>query len=155
MRRAGEKLRRSEFRAATLYSTLQPGGMCTMASIWAKIGRNVYGGSVTRCIRCIFEDWHVDTMNFVRRVPRRSFPQRRVYCRRVRGALWVARRAGAARRAIQPLASASRGGRCILRARSTSTTSNPTLSYPPAEIIVLHRDGAPPTKVKRWGLSFF
>jgi hypothetical protein len=21
---------------------------------------------VTRCIRCIFEDWHVDTMNFVR-----------------------------------------------------------------------------------------
>jgi tRNA(adenine34) deaminase len=41
MRRAGEKLRRSEFRAATLYSTLQPRGMCTMVSIWAKIGRIV------------------------------------------------------------------------------------------------------------------
>ena len=39
MRRAGETLKQFEFRGATLYSTLQPCGMCTMASIWAKIGR--------------------------------------------------------------------------------------------------------------------
>jgi tRNA(adenine34) deaminase len=43
MRRAGATLRQSEFRGATLYSTLQPRGMCTMASIWAKIGRIFYG----------------------------------------------------------------------------------------------------------------
>jgi len=30
----------------------------------------------------------------------------------------------------------------------------PTLSYPPAEIIVRHCNGAPSTGVKRWGLSF-
>ena len=34
---------REDLRGATLYSTLQPGGMCTMASIWAHIGRIVYG----------------------------------------------------------------------------------------------------------------
>jgi tRNA(Arg) A34 adenosine deaminase TadA len=43
MRQAGETLGQFEFRGATLCSTLQPCGMCTMASIWARIGRIVYG----------------------------------------------------------------------------------------------------------------
>ena len=43
MRRAGQHMNSAEFRGATLYSTLQPCGMCSMASIWAKIGRIVYG----------------------------------------------------------------------------------------------------------------
>lgn len=34
-----------ELRGATLYSTPQPCGMCTMASIWSKVGRVVYGAS--------------------------------------------------------------------------------------------------------------
>src|ERR1700680_2262580 len=66
MRRAGEKLRQSEFRGATLYSTLQPCGMCTMASIWAKIGRIVYGAERDQVHPMYFEDRHLDTMDFVR-----------------------------------------------------------------------------------------
>ena len=66
MRRAGEKLRQSEFPGATLYSTLQPCGMCTMASIWAKIGRIVYGAERDQVHPMYFEDRHLDTMDFVR-----------------------------------------------------------------------------------------
>jgi tRNA(Arg) A34 adenosine deaminase TadA len=149
MRRAGGKLRQSEFLGATPYSTLQPCGMCTMASIWAKIGRIVYRAERDQVRPMFFEDRHLDTMDFVRL--RRSFPHRWAACRRARGALCGSRRGGAAGRAVQPLTSASRGGRCILRAISTSTISNSTLSYPPAEIIVSR---TPHTGVKRWGLSF-
>ena len=45
IRSAGRNLQCVEFRGATLYSTLQPCGMCTMASIWAKIGRIVFGAA--------------------------------------------------------------------------------------------------------------
>jgi tRNA(adenine34) deaminase len=45
MRRAGGKPGTFKLRDATLYTTLQPCGMCTMASIWAKIGRIVYGAA--------------------------------------------------------------------------------------------------------------
>src|ERR1700726_3919993 len=54
------------FRGATLYSTLQPCGMCTMASIWAKIGRIVYGAERDQVHPMYFEDRHLDTMDFVR-----------------------------------------------------------------------------------------
>ncbi len=66
MRRAGSRLQRSEFRGATLYSTLQPCGMCTMASIWAKIGRIVYGAERDQVHEMYFEDRHFDTMDFIR-----------------------------------------------------------------------------------------
>ena len=66
MRRAGQHLSESEFRGATLYSTLQPCGMCTMASIWAKIGRIVYGAERDQVHPMYFEDRHYDTMDFIR-----------------------------------------------------------------------------------------
>ena len=66
MRRAGERLRAHEFRGATLYSTLQPCGMCTMASIWAKIGRIVYGAGRGDVHPMYFEDRHLDTFDFIR-----------------------------------------------------------------------------------------
>ena len=37
MRTAGHHFENGELRGATLYTTLQPCGMCTMASIWAKV----------------------------------------------------------------------------------------------------------------------
>jgi tRNA(adenine34) deaminase len=66
IRQATRRLRRSELRGAVLYSTLQPCGMCTMASIWSKIGRIVYGAGREQVHRMYFEDRHLDTMDFIR-----------------------------------------------------------------------------------------
>ena len=55
-----------ELRGATLYSTLQPCGMCTMASIWAKVGRIVYGAGRDDVHKMYFEDRNLDTMDFIR-----------------------------------------------------------------------------------------
>ena len=55
----------AELRGATLYSTLQPCGMCTMASIWAKVGRIVYGAGRNDVHKMYFEDRHLDTMDFI------------------------------------------------------------------------------------------
>lgn len=54
-----------ELRGATLYSTLQPCGMCTMASIWSKIGRIVYGAGREDVHSMYFEDRHLDTQDFI------------------------------------------------------------------------------------------
>jgi tRNA(Arg) A34 adenosine deaminase TadA len=51
--------------AATLYSTLQPYGMCTMASIRAKVGRFVYGAGRNDVHRMYFEDRNLDTVDFI------------------------------------------------------------------------------------------
>ncbi len=66
MRRAGQSLKCNELRDAVLYTTLQPCGMCTMASIWAKIGRIVYGAGREDVHEMYFEDRHLDTVDFIR-----------------------------------------------------------------------------------------
>ena len=66
IRRAGARLERDDLRGATLYSTLQPCGMCTMASIWSRIDRVVYGAGREDVHKMYFEDRHLDTMNFIR-----------------------------------------------------------------------------------------
>ena len=66
MRRAGAAIRNWELRGATLYSTLQPCGMCSMASIWAKIGRIVYGAERHQVHRLYFEDRHLSTEDYIR-----------------------------------------------------------------------------------------
>jgi len=66
MRRAGQQLQSQELRGAVLYTTLQPCGMCTMASIWAKIGRIVYGAGKDDVHAEYFEDRHLDTVDFIR-----------------------------------------------------------------------------------------
>ena len=65
-RKAGNVHGNMDLRGATLYSTLQPCGMCTMASIWAKVGRIVYGAARDDVHRMYFEDRHLDTMNFIK-----------------------------------------------------------------------------------------
>ena len=39
--------------------------MCTMATIWAHIGRIVYGAGAGDVHRMYFEDRHLDTMDFI------------------------------------------------------------------------------------------
>ncbi len=65
MRRAGLRLGRSRFEKATLYSTLQPCGMCSMACIWAGISRIVYGAERHQVHEMYFEDRHLQTMDFI------------------------------------------------------------------------------------------
>jgi tRNA(adenine34) deaminase len=65
IRRACATRGSEDLRGAVLYSTLQPCGMCTMASIWAHIGRIVYGAGRADVHQMYFEDRHFDTMNFV------------------------------------------------------------------------------------------
>jgi tRNA(adenine34) deaminase len=65
MRRAGARHGDMDLRGATLYSTLQPCGMCTMASVWAKVGRVVYGAEREDVHPMYFEARHIDTLAFV------------------------------------------------------------------------------------------
>jgi tRNA(adenine34) deaminase len=65
MQRVGGALGSADFRGATLYTTLQPCGMCSMASIWGKIGRIVYGAG-REDVHCMyFEGRHLDTFDFI------------------------------------------------------------------------------------------
>jgi tRNA(adenine34) deaminase len=66
IRRGGAKLQCHELRDVVLYTTLQPCGMCTMASIWAKIGRIVFGAGRDDVHPMYFEDRHLDTVDFIR-----------------------------------------------------------------------------------------
>lgn len=65
IRRACEGLGTLELRGATLYTTLQPCGMCTMASIWSKVGRVVYGAGKEDVHAMYFEARHVNTLTFI------------------------------------------------------------------------------------------
>ncbi len=65
IRAAGRGRENGELRGAVLYSTLQPCGMCTMASIWSKVGRVVYGAGRDDVHRMYFEARAVDTLSFV------------------------------------------------------------------------------------------
>lgn len=65
IRAAGAAFENGELRDATLYTTLQPCGMCTMASIWSKVRRIVYGAGRDDVHRMYFEARHVDTLAFV------------------------------------------------------------------------------------------
>lgn len=56
----------TDLRGATLYSTLQPCGMCAMGSIWAHVSRIVYGAERHQVHDMYFEDRHFDTMDFIR-----------------------------------------------------------------------------------------
>jgi tRNA(adenine34) deaminase len=65
IRGAGADFENGELRNATLYTTLQPCGMCTMASIWSKVGRIVYGAGRDDVHKMYFEARHIDTLEFV------------------------------------------------------------------------------------------
>ena len=66
IRSAGRGFPNGEMRGATLYSTLQPCGMCTMATIWSKVGRVVFGAGREDVHPMYFEARHVNTLDFIR-----------------------------------------------------------------------------------------
>jgi tRNA(adenine34) deaminase len=66
IRNTGEKLQRSRFAGAVMYSTLQPCGMCTMAAIWAGVSRIVYGAERDQVHEMYFENRNLDIMDYVR-----------------------------------------------------------------------------------------
>jgi tRNA(adenine34) deaminase len=66
IRRAGALLKQSQIRGAVMYTTLQPCGMCSMASIWAGISRIVYGAQRHQVHQMYFEDRDLDVGDFVR-----------------------------------------------------------------------------------------
>ena len=65
IRKAGAAVGDMALKNATLYSTLQPCGMCSMASIWASIGRIVYGADRDQVHKMYFEDRNLSTMDFI------------------------------------------------------------------------------------------
>ena len=65
IRQAGTFLQATDLRGATLFSTLQPCGMCTMASIWAKLSRVVFGAGRDDVHPIYFETKHTDTLSFI------------------------------------------------------------------------------------------
>lgn len=65
IRRASARRRTTALRGATLYSTLQPCGMCSMASIWARIGTIVFGAGREHVHPSYFEGRHLNTIDFI------------------------------------------------------------------------------------------
>jgi tRNA(adenine34) deaminase len=65
IRKAGAMIGDADLRGGTLYSTLQPCGMCTMATIWSKVSRVVFGAGREDVHAMYFEARHVDTLAFV------------------------------------------------------------------------------------------
>jgi tRNA(adenine34) deaminase len=76
IRRSCQAVGTSQIKGATLYSTLQPCGMCTMALIWAGIRRVVYGAERHQVHSMYFEDRHLDTMDFIRDAYRNDLEMR-------------------------------------------------------------------------------
>ncbi len=64
-RRASEGTGELELCSTTQFSTLQLCGMCTMASIWSRVGPVVYGAGRADVHPTYFEAKHVDTLSFI------------------------------------------------------------------------------------------
>jgi tRNA(adenine34) deaminase len=66
MRRLCAELETGSLEGFTLYCTLQPCGMCTMACLWAGISRIVYGAGRSDVNAIYFESRHANTADFIR-----------------------------------------------------------------------------------------
>jgi tRNA(adenine34) deaminase len=65
IRGACAKLKTARLDGCTLYCTLQPCGMCTMACLWAGISRIVYGAGRQKVNAVYFETRHLNTEDFI------------------------------------------------------------------------------------------
>ena len=65
IRKLGQSLKGMDFSGYTLYCTLQPCGMCSMACLWGKISRIVYGATRNDVHSMYFEERHFSTADFI------------------------------------------------------------------------------------------
>jgi tRNA(adenine34) deaminase len=72
IRRLCAELETNSLEGFTLYCTLQPCGMCTMACLWAGISRIVYGAGRDDVHAVYFESRHDNTFDFIRDAFRRD-----------------------------------------------------------------------------------
>jgi tRNA(adenine34) deaminase len=66
IRRLCAELKVQELQGYTLYCTLQPCGMCTMACLWAGISRIVFGAGRDDVSAVYFESRHNGTFDFIK-----------------------------------------------------------------------------------------
>jgi tRNA(adenine34) deaminase len=66
IRRLCAELETESLAGYTLYCTLQPCGMCSMACLWAGISRIVYGAGRDDVSSIYFESRHFNTVDFIR-----------------------------------------------------------------------------------------
>ena len=66
MRKACKELKSMSLERCTLYCTLQPCGMCTMACLWAGVSRIVYRAGRRDVNAIYFETRHANTVDFIR-----------------------------------------------------------------------------------------
>ncbi len=66
LRKLGETLQTTDFCGCTLYCTLQPCGMCSIACVWAKITRIVYGATRNDVHSMYFDTKHFNTADLIR-----------------------------------------------------------------------------------------
>jgi tRNA(adenine34) deaminase len=65
IRRLCRERKSTSLRGVTVYCTLQPCGMCTMACLWAGVSRIVYGAARDDVNSVYFESRHFDTADFI------------------------------------------------------------------------------------------
>jgi tRNA(adenine34) deaminase len=66
IRRLCSEWKTTSLAGVTLYCTLQPCGMCTMACLWSGISKIVYGARRDDVNSVYFESHHFDTVDFIR-----------------------------------------------------------------------------------------
>ncbi len=66
IRRLCASVNSTSLQGYTIYCTLQPCGMCTMACLWAGISRIVYGAGRDDVHHIYFESRHNNTVDFIR-----------------------------------------------------------------------------------------
>jgi tRNA(adenine34) deaminase len=66
IRRLGAASGNPDFTGCTLYCTLQPCGMCTLACIWAHVKRIVYGATRQDVHPMYFAERSLDTVDYIR-----------------------------------------------------------------------------------------
>lgn len=65
MRKLGQALATTDFRGCTLYCTLQPCSMCTVACVWGKISRIVYGATRNDVHSMYFDARHINASDLI------------------------------------------------------------------------------------------